>query len=219
MEADPLCCLLKYVTGKESLLWFFTEYKIEPRRFVSDWNKIFWTPEITFCVNLNNILSYFLAWSSGWIVLGSRLPVAEQVFLPHSLVLVKHTMALWGYKVKLRLTYENSKHKLLRNGNEEVPRVKIQILFNYLKYLGSGYWTWIKSWAHATVIHSFGKAVSAASMGLASKQETKITKGKWKKCFVQGWNEGQHQMSIKKRALQHPMSAMLSPQSDKIDRW
>lgn len=108
----------------------------------------------------------------------------------------------------------NSKHKLLRNGNKEVPRVKIQIFFSYLKYLGSGYWIWIKSSAHATVIHSFGKAVSAASMGLASKQETKITKGKWEKCFVQGWNEGQHQMRIKKRALQHPTSAVSTVRQD-----
>lgn len=83
---------------------------------------------------------------------------------------------------------------------------------NYLKYPDSGYWIWIRSSARASVIHSFGKTVSAAWMGLVSKQETKITKGKWKKCFVLGWNEGQHQMRIKKRALQHPRSAMLSPQ-------
>lgn len=83
---------------------------------------------------------------------------------------------------------------------------------NYLKYPDSGYWIWIRSSAHASVIHSFGKTVSAVWMDLVSKQETKITKGKWKKCFVLGWNEGQHQMRIKKRALQHPTSAMLSPQ-------
>lgn len=58
--------------------------------------------------------------------------------------------------------------------------------------------------------HSFlRKTVPTASKQTGNKEQKGEVE---KKCFAQGWNEGKQQIRIKKRALQHPMSAMLSSQ-------
>lgn len=77
-----------------ALTFLLREYEIEPRSFVSDWNKIFWTLEITIGVNLKKYSLLFSGLVTKLKSFGVSSACCWASISPHSLVLVTHDGSL-----------------------------------------------------------------------------------------------------------------------------